>query len=188
VRGDAANLDDLDRLFDTVKREKGKIDVLFASAGRGEAAKLGEITEQHFDATFGLNTRGTLFTVQKALPLFNDGGSIIMTSSNAGLKGFPGWGVYAASKAALHVFARTWVNELKDRRIRVNVLCPGQVDTPLMDQVLDAAAKKQFESLIPRGKMGRPEEIATVALFLASDDSSYVNGVELVVDGGMSAV
>jgi NAD(P)-dependent dehydrogenase (short-subunit alcohol dehydrogenase family) len=188
VRGDAANLDDLDRLFDTVKREKGKIDVLFASAGVGETGKIGEITEKHFDTTFGLNTRGTLFTVQKALPLFTDGGSIIMTSSNAGLKGFPAWGVYAASKAALHVFARTWVNELKDRKIRVNVLCPGQIDTPLMDQVLDAEAKKQFESLIPRGKMGRPEEIATVALFLASDDSSYVNGVELVVDGGMSAV
>ena len=188
VRGDAANLDDLDRLFDTVKREKGKIDVLFASAGVGETSKIGEITEKHFDTTFGLNTRGTLFTVQKALPLFNDGGSIIMTSSNAGLKGFPAWGVYAASKAALHVFARTWVNELKDRSIRVNVLCPGQVNTPLMDQVLDAEAKKQFESLIPRGKMGRPEEIATVALFLASDDSSYVNGVELVVDGGTSAI
>jgi NAD(P)-dependent dehydrogenase (short-subunit alcohol dehydrogenase family) len=188
VRGDAANLGDLDRLFDTVKREKGRIDVLFASAGVGETSKIGEITEKHFDTTFGLNTRGTLFTVQKALPLFTDGGSIIMTSSNAGLKGFPAWGVYAASKAALHVFARTWVNELKDRRIRVNVLCPGQVNTPLMDQVLDAEAKKQFESLIPRGKMGRPEEIATVALFLASDDSSYVNGVELVVDGGMSAI
>ncbi|MGH9717048.1 MAG: SDR family NAD(P)-dependent oxidoreductase [Candidatus Acidiferrales bacterium] len=188
VRGDAANLDDLDRLFDTVKREKGKIDILFASAGVGETSKIGEITEKHFDTTFGLNTRGTLFTVQKALPLFTDGGSIIMTSSNAGLKGFPAWGVYAASKAALHVFARTWVNELKDRRIRVNVLCPGQVNTPLMDQVLDAEAKKQFESLIPRGKMGLPEEIATVALFLASDDSSYVNGVELVVDGGASAI
>jgi NAD(P)-dependent dehydrogenase (short-subunit alcohol dehydrogenase family) len=108
-----------------------------------------------------------------------------MTSSNAGLKGFPGWGVYAASKAALHVFARTWVNELKERRIRVNVLCPGQVDTPMMDQVLDAKAKIQFGSLIPRGKMGIPDEIATVALFLASDDSIYVNGVELVADGGM---
>jgi NAD(P)-dependent dehydrogenase (short-subunit alcohol dehydrogenase family) len=115
VRGDAANLDDLDRLFDTVKREKGKIDVLFASAGRGEAVPLGEITEQHFDAAFGLNTRGTLFTVQKALPLFNDGGSIIMTGSVASVKGFPGFGVYAASKAALRSFARTWLNELKGR-------------------------------------------------------------------------
>jgi NAD(P)-dependent dehydrogenase (short-subunit alcohol dehydrogenase family) len=187
VQGDAANLADLDRLFDTVKREKGRIDVLFASAGIGETSTIGEITEKHFDTAFGLNTRGTLFTVQKALPLFTDGGSIIMNSSNAGLKGFPAWGVYAASKAALHVFARTWVNELKDRRIRVNVLCPGQVDTPMMDQVLNAEGKKQFGSLIPRGKMGVPDEIATVALFLASDDSSYVNGVELVADGGMVA-
>jgi NAD(P)-dependent dehydrogenase (short-subunit alcohol dehydrogenase family) len=185
VQADSANLADLDRLFDTVKRVKGKIDVLYASAGIGETSKIGEITEKHFDAAFGLNTRGTLFTVQKALPLFTDGGSIILNSSNAGLKSFPGWGVYAASKAALHVFARTWVNELKERRIRVNVLCPGQVDTPMMDQVLNAEAKKQFGSLIPRGKMGVPNEIATVALFLASDDSSYVNGVELVVDGGM---
>ncbi|MGZ6478290.1 MAG: SDR family NAD(P)-dependent oxidoreductase [Bdellovibrionales bacterium] len=185
VQADSANLDDLDRVFDTVRREKDRIDILFASAGTGEVGKLGEITEKHFDTAFDLNTRGTLFTVQKALPLMSDGGSIIMTSSNAGLKGFPGWGVYAASKAALHVFARTWVNELKERRIRVNVLCPGQVDTPMMDQVLDANAKTQFGSLIPRGKMGTPDEIATVALFLASDDSSYVNGVELVADGGM---
>jgi len=188
VRGDAANLDDLDRLFDTVKREKGKIDVLFASAGTGEAVKLGEITEQHFDAAFGLNARGTLFTIQKALPLFNDGGSIFMTGSNASVKGFPGFSVYAASKAALHAFARGWLNELKSRNIRVNVLSPGQVATPILEQVLDEEAKRQFESLVPRGKMGRPEEIATVALFLASDESSYVNGVELTVDGGMSAI
>jgi NAD(P)-dependent dehydrogenase (short-subunit alcohol dehydrogenase family) len=188
VRGDAANLDDLDRLFDTVKREKGKIDILFASAGTGEAVKLGEITGQHFDTTFDLNVRGTLFTVQKALPLFNDGGSIFMTGSNASVKGFPGFSVYAASKAALRSFARTWLNELKGRNIRVNVLVPGQVATPILERVLDEEAKRQFESLIPRGKMGRPEEIATVALFLASDDSSYVNGVELFVDGGASAI
>jgi NAD(P)-dependent dehydrogenase (short-subunit alcohol dehydrogenase family) len=187
VRGDAANLDDLDRLFDTVKREKGKIDILFASAGRGEAAKLGEITEQHFDAAFGLIARGTLFTVQKALPLFNDGGSIFMTGSVASVKGFPGFGVYAASKAALRSFARTWLNELKGRNIRVNVLSPGQIDTP-DSQRIDKETKQMFESLIPRGKMGRPEEIATVALFLASDDSSFVNGVELSVDGGFSAI
>ena len=187
VRGDAANLDDLDRLFDTVKREKGKIDVLFASAGRGEALPLGEITEQHFDATFGLNTRGTLFTVQRALPLFNDGGSIFMTGSVASVKGFPGFGVYAASKAALRSFARTWLNELKGRHIRVNVLSPGQVDTP-DSQRLDKETREMFESLIPRGKMARPEEIAAVALFLASDDSSFVNGVELSVDGGLSAI
>lgn len=188
VRGDAANLDDLDRLFDTVKREKGKIDILFASAGKGESLPLGEITEEHFDATFGLNVRGTLFTVQKALPLFNDGASIIMTSSNASVKGFPGFGVYAASKAALRSFARTWLNELKGRHIRVNVLVPGQVATPILEQVLTKEAKEMFESLIPRGKMGRPDEIATVALFLASDDSSYVNGAELFVDGGATAI
>ena len=187
VRGDAANLDDLDRLFDTVKREKGKIDVLFASAGKGEAGKLGEITEQHFDAAFGLNTRGTLFAVQKALPLFNDGGSIFMTGSVASVKGFPGFGVYSASKAALRSFARTWLNELKGRNIRVNVLSPGVIDTP-DSQRIDKETRQMFESLIPRGTMGRPEEIATVALFLASDDSSFVNGVELSVDGGMSAI
>jgi NAD(P)-dependent dehydrogenase (short-subunit alcohol dehydrogenase family) len=187
VRGDAANLDDLDRLFDTVKREKGKIDVLFASAGMGEALKLGEITEQHFDAIFSLNTRGTLFAVQKALPLFNDGGSIFMNGSIASVMGFPGFGVYAASKAALRSFARTWLNELKARNIRVNVLSPGPIDTPVQEQIGEEA-KQLFESLIPRGKMGRPEEIATVALFLASDDSSFVNGVELSVDGGMSAI
>ncbi len=187
VRGDASNLDDLDRLFETVKREKGRIDVLFVSAGKGEAAKLGAITEQHFDSTFDLIARGTLFTVQKALPLFNDGGSIIMTGSVASVKGFPGFGVYAASKAALRSFARTWLNELKGRNIRVNVLSPGQVDTP-DSQRLDKATREMFESQIPRGKMGRPEEIAAAALFLASDDSSYVNGVDLAVDGGFSAI
>src|ERR1700761_3457206 len=124
VQGDAANLDDLDRLFDTVKREQGAVDVLWASAGTGEQGRLGEITEEHFDAAFGLNARGTLFTVQKALPLFNDGGSIFMTGSIASVKGWPDWGVYAASKAALHSYARVWLNELKDRRIRVNVLSP----------------------------------------------------------------
>jgi len=188
VRGDASNLDDLDRLFNTVKREKGKIDILYASAGWGEAAPLGEITEEHFDTIFGLNTRGTLFAVQKALPLFNDGGSIFMTGSVASLKGFPGFGVYSASKAALRAFAHTWLNELKGRNIRVNVLHPGPIATPMQDQVLTREAKEMFESLIPRGKMGRPEEIATAALFLASDDSSFVNGVELNVDGGMSAI
>ena len=188
VRGDASNLDDLDRLFDTVKREKGKIDVLYASAGMGELVPLGEITEQHFDAAFGLNARGTLFTVQKALPLFSDGGSIFMTGSVASMKGYPGFSVYAASKAVLHAFARGWLNELKGRNIRVNVLHPGPIATPTQDLVLDEEGKRFFESQIPRGKMGRPEEIATVALFLASDDSSFVNGLELSVDGGLSAI
>jgi NAD(P)-dependent dehydrogenase (short-subunit alcohol dehydrogenase family) len=188
VQGDAADLADLDRLFDTVKQEKGAIDVLWASAGTGEQRRLGEITEEHFDAAFGLNARGTLFTVQKALPLFNDGGSIFMTGSNASVKGYPEWSVYAASKAVLQAYARVWLSELKDRRIRVNVLMPGQVATPKQEELFDEATKRQFESLIPRGEMGRPEEIATVALFLASDDSSYVNGTELAVDGGTAAI
>jgi NAD(P)-dependent dehydrogenase (short-subunit alcohol dehydrogenase family) len=188
VQGDAGNLNDLDRLFDTVKREKGSVDVLFASAGMGEAGKLGEITEEHFDKIFALNTRGTLFTVQKALPLFNDDGSIFMTGSIASIKGWPDWSVYAASKAALHAYARVWLSELQERRIRVNVLSPGQIATPIQEKLFDDETKRQFESLIPRGQMGRPEEIATVALFLASDASSYVNGVELSVDGGTSAI
>lgn len=188
VQGDAADLDDLDRLFDVVRRERGSIDVLFASAGTGEEGKLGEITEEHFDKQFDLNTKGTLFAVQKALPLFNDGGSILMTGSIASVKGWPDWSVYAASKAALRSFARVWLSELKERRIRVNVLSPGQVATPIQGQLFDEETKQQFESLIPRGEMGRPEEIATVALFLASGDSSYVNGVELAVDGGTSMI
>jgi len=188
VQGDSANLDDLDRLFETVKQEKATIDVLWTSAGTGAQGRLGEITAEQFDATFSLNARGTLFTVQKALPLFNDGGSIFMTGSNASLKGYPDWSVYAASKAVLPAYARVWVSELKDRKIRVNVLTPGQVATPILEEVMDEQMKAQFESLIPRGKMGRPEEIASAALFLASDDSSYVNGMELVVDGGVSAI
>lgn len=188
VRGDAADLDDLDRLYDTVRREKGAIDVLWASAGTGEQGKLGEITPEQFDATFALNARGTLFTVQKALPLLNDGGSILMTGSNASQKGYPGFSVYAGSKAVQLAWARVWLAELKDRRIRVNVLTPGQVATAKQEEVFDEETKRQFESLIPRGEMGRPDEIATVALFLASDDSSYVNGMELVADGGTTAV
>jgi NAD(P)-dependent dehydrogenase (short-subunit alcohol dehydrogenase family) len=188
VQADSANLDDLDRLFDTVKREKGTVDVLWASAGMGEQGRLGEITEEQFDAAFGLNARGTLFTVQKALPLFNDGGSIFMTGSNASQRGYPGWSVYAASKAVQQAYARVWLAELKDRRIRVNVLTPGQVATAKQQEVFDEETMRAFESMIPRGKMGSPEEIATVALFLASDDSSYVNGMELVADGGTTVI
>jgi NAD(P)-dependent dehydrogenase (short-subunit alcohol dehydrogenase family) len=187
VPGDAANLKDLDRLYETVKREKGKIDILFASAGQGEFATLEQVTEEHFDKTFGLNVRGTLFTVQKALPLFNDDGSIVLNGSIAGIKGFPSFGVYSASKAALRSFARTWLVELKDRRIRVNVLSPGTIDTPALDG-LGSDAKDSFKALIPRGEMGRPEEIATAVLFLASSDSSFVNGVELFVDGGTAQI
>lgn len=188
VQGDSANLDDLDRLYNTVKQEKGAIDVLWASAGGGAQGRLGEITEEQFDAAFSLNARGTLFTVQKALPLFNDGGSIFMTGSNASLRGYPDWSVYAASKAVLPALARVWVAELRDRKIRVNVLTPGSVATPMMGDVLSPELKEMFASVIPRREMGRPDEIASVALFLASDDSSYVNGMELVADGGTTVI
>jgi len=187
VQGDASNLADLDRLYETVKQKRGKIDILFASAGLGELATLEQVTEGHFDKTFGLNVRGTLFTVQKALPLFNDNGAIILNGSIASIKGFPAFGVYSASKAAVRSFARTWLVELKERRIRVNILSPGTIDTPILDP-LGPEAKERFKALIPRGEMGRPEEIATVALFLASNDSSFVNGVELFVDGGTAQI
>ena len=156
MQGDAADLDDLDRLFDTVKREKGAIDVLWASAGMGEPGKLGEITEEQFDAAFWLNARGTLFTVQKALPLFNDGGSIFMTGSNASLRGFPGWSVYAASKAVQQAWARVWLNELRDRRIRVNVLTPGQVATPKQEELFDEETKAAVRVADPAGRDGPP--------------------------------
>lgn len=187
IQGDASKLEDLDRLYAQVKQEKGKIDVLFASAGRGEFATLEQVTEQHFDETFDLNVRGTLFTVQKALPLLTDGASIILNGSIVTQKGFPAFGVYAASKAAVRSFARTWLNELKDRNIRVNVLSPGPIDTPALDP-LGEENKKGFAAMIPRGEIGKPEEIATVATFLASSDSSFVNGVELFVDGGVVAI
>ncbi len=187
VIGDSSNLADLDRLYEIVKKEKGTIDVLFASAGRGEFGAIGEITEEHFDQIFDLNTRGTLFTVQKALPLFNDGGSIILNGSIAASKGFADFGVYSASKAAVRSFARTWTNELKARQIRVNVISPGPIDTPILEP-LGQEAKEYFTSLVPRGKIGQPEEIATVALFLASSDSSFVSGIELFVDGGTAQI
>src|SRR6202040_4178363 len=145
VRSSAANLDDLDRLFDTVKREKGAIDVLWASAGVGKQNKLGEITEEGCHDAFWLNARGTLFTVQKAIPLFNDGGSIFMTGSNASLRGYPNWSVYAGSKAVLPAYARVWVSELRDRKIRVNVLTPGQGASPMLEEVMDDEMKAQFE-------------------------------------------
>jgi NAD(P)-dependent dehydrogenase (short-subunit alcohol dehydrogenase family) len=153
VQGDAANLADLDRLYETVKKEKGYIDVLFASAGQGGREMLGSVTEEQFDTIFGLNVRGTLFTVQKALPLFRDGGSIVMNGSIASVKGMPGMSVYGASKAALRSFARTWLVELKDRRIRVNVMSPGPIDTPAMEN-MPPEMKEQFRSMIPRKELG----------------------------------
>ena len=183
VQGDVANLADLDRLFEVVKAGKGRVDVLFANAGVGDAAPLAAVTEQHFDNIFAINVRGALFTVQKALPLLTDGASIIMTGSIASVKGFEGYCVYNASKAAVRSFARTWAAELKARKIRVNVLSPGPVETDVFDH-LPKGAKASFEALVPRGTMGQPDEIAAVAVFLASDDSSFVNGVELFADGG----
>lgn len=187
VLGDAANLADLDRLYETVRREKGKIDVLFASAGAAGFGKLGEISEELFDTIFDLNVRGTLFTVQKALPLFAEGGSIMLIGSGASIKGYPINSVYSASKAALRAFVRGWLVDLQDRHIRVNLLSPGAINTPMM-----AAAGPEFNAQlaaqIPGGKMGRPEEIAAAALFLASSDASFVNGIELFVDGGMGQI
>jgi NAD(P)-dependent dehydrogenase (short-subunit alcohol dehydrogenase family) len=187
VQGDSAKLADLDRLYETVKQEKGYVNVVFASAGQGGRAPLGTITEEQFDTIFSLNTRGTLFTVQKALPMMRDGGSIIMNGSIAHLKGMPGLSVYAGSKAALRSFARSWVVELAERRIRVNVLSPGPIATNALAN-LPTQAKEYFLSGIPRKELGRSEEIATVALFLASDDSAFVNGSEICVDGGMAQI
>jgi NAD(P)-dependent dehydrogenase (short-subunit alcohol dehydrogenase family) len=187
VRGDSAKLDDLDRLYEAVSREKGYVDVVFASAGQGGRAPLGTITEEQFDTIFSLNARGTLFTVQKALPMIRDGGSIILNGSIAHLKGMPGLSVYAGSKAALRSFARSWVVELAERNIRVNILSPGPIATAVFAD-LPPEAKENFRSAIPRKELGRSEEIATVALFLASNDSSFVNGSEICVDGGMAQI
>jgi len=193
VQGDVANLADLDRLYQVVKEKHGKVDVVFANAGAGEFVPLGQITEAHFDKLFNINVKGLLFTVQKALPLMPDGGSIILNGSIAGYTGSPAFSVYSATKAAVRSFARGWTNDLKERKIRVNTLSPGPIDTPIFDTV--APTKDQVEQLktgfasqVPLGRMGRPEEIATVALFLASDDSSFVTGIDLTADGGMAQV
>jgi NAD(P)-dependent dehydrogenase (short-subunit alcohol dehydrogenase family) len=184
VQGDAANLGDLDRLYETVKTTKGNIDIVFASAGIGEFnVPLDSVTEANFDNTFNVNVRGTLFTVKKALPLMRDGGSVILNGSIASVKGFPGLSVYNASKAAVRSFARSWTSDLKGRKIRVNVISPGTIDTGIFDGVPNEV-KDQFVSLIPMGRIGQPREIATAALFLASDDSSFITGIELFVDGG----
>lgn len=188
VQGDAASLADLDRLYAKVKSEKGRIDVLYASAGIGEfGVPIGSVTEAGFDKVFDVNVKGTLFTVQKALPLMSDGGSIIMTGSIASVKGFGGLGVYNATKAAIRSFARTWTVDLKDRKIRVNVISPGTIDTGVFVGV-PKEVKDQFVSIIPMGRIGRSEEIATAALFLASDDSSFITGIELFVDGGTAQI
>ena len=187
VQGDVAKLPDLDRLYETVETEGRRIDIVFANAGLGEFAALGSVTEEHFDKLFDINVKGALFTVQKALPLLNDGGSIILTGSVGSVKGTPAFWVYGATKAAIRNFVRAWSVELKDRRIRSNVLSPGPTETPLIDRQSPETIARMV-STIPMGRMGSSEEIAKAALFLASDDSSFVTGIELFVDGGRGQV
>jgi NAD(P)-dependent dehydrogenase (short-subunit alcohol dehydrogenase family) len=194
VVGDVSRLEDLDPLYTAVKEKHGHIDILFANAGAGTIAPLEVATEAHFDQTFDVNVKGMFFTVQKALPLFKDGGSIILNSSVSNVLGLPGFTAYAASKAAVRNFARGWTMELKDRKIRVNSMSPGAIDTPALatttglttEQAEQAVA--QFTSQIPLGRRGKPEEIAAAVVFLASDESSYITGVDLAVDGGMAQV
>src|SRR5215831_4857538 len=190
VQGDVA---DLDRLYAAVKQQAGRIDVLFANAGGGEMAPLGSITEASVDKMFATNVKGVVFTVQKSLPLFQDGGSIILNASVAGSKGMEAFSVYSATKAAVRSFARSWTAELKSRRIRVNAVSPGPIDTPVVSKLgLSDAQAADFMagvvSAVPMGRMGRADEIAKAVLFLASDDSSYVTGAELFVDGGMAQI
>jgi NAD(P)-dependent dehydrogenase (short-subunit alcohol dehydrogenase family) len=194
VVGDVSRLDDLDRLYAIVKEKHGHLDILFANAGAGTVAPLETASEAHFDQTFGVNVKGLFFTVQKARPLFKNGGAIILTSSVSNIMGLPAFSAYAASKAAVRSFARAWTLELKDRKIRVNSMSPGPIDTPALatttgltpEQAEQAAA--QFSSQIPMGRRGEPEEIAAAVLFLASDESSFITGVDLAVDGGMAQV
>jgi NAD(P)-dependent dehydrogenase (short-subunit alcohol dehydrogenase family) len=186
IQGDASNLADLDRIYAAVKEQAGRIDVLFANAGFYEFGTFGEITEAHFDNTFNTNVRGVLFTVQKALPLLSDGASVILNGSIASIKGFGSFGVYNATKAAVRSFARSWIVDLKGRNIRVNVLSPGHIDTPGLSGLYDEAQKAGAAGNVPLGRLGTPDDMGKVAVFLASDDSSYVNGVELFADGGVA--
>jgi NAD(P)-dependent dehydrogenase (short-subunit alcohol dehydrogenase family) len=194
VAGDVSNLEDLDRLYAVVKEKHGHIDILFANAGAGTIAPLEKATEAHFDQTFDVNVKGTFFTVQKALPLFKNGGSIILTSSVTNVLGSPGFSAYAASKAAVRNFARAWTMELKDRKIRVNSMSPGPTETGALEKttgLTPAQAKQaaaQYATQIPMGRSGKPEEIADAVTFLASDESSFITGVDLAVDGGMAQV
>lgn len=193
VQSDVSNLADLDRLFATIKQEQGHLDIIFANAGGGQIAPLGAITEEHFDKTFNINVKGLLFTVQKALPLLPEGASIILNASITSIKGTPAFSVYSATKAAVRSFARNWILDLKERKIRVNAISPGVVPTPgydhlgLNDQQLQEFVDSQA-STIPLGRVGKPDEIAKAVVFLASDDSSFVNGIELFVDGGMAQI
>lgn len=193
VLGDIANLDDLDRLYDTVRDRGRGLDVLFANASVAEFARLEEITEEHFDTLFGINARGTLFTVQKALPLLNDGASVILNGSTNAEAGDQAFSVYAAAKAATRSFARTWANELKERGIRVNTVTPGPIDTPGLaglapDPERPDDFRRQLGGRVPLGRLGRPEEVAAAVAFLASEQSSFITGSSLSVDGGLNQI
>ena len=194
IQGDVSNLADLDRLYAAVNKQKGRIDILFANAGVGELVPLGAITEAHFDKTFGINVKGLLFTVQKALPLFQDGGSIILNASIAASTGFEGLSIYSATKAAVRSFARSWTVDLKNHKIRINAISPGPIDTPGIRTGLmqNEEQIKQFMTsqvaIIPLGRMGNPDDVAKVVSFLASDDSSFITGIELFVDGGAAQI
>ena len=186
LQGDTSNLADIDRIYAAVKDQAGRIDVLLANAGFYEFGTFGQITEEHYDKTFDTNVRGVLFTVQKALPLLSKGASVILTGSVASIKGFESFGVYNATKAALRSFARAWIIDLKGRDIRINVLSPGHIETPGLTVLFDDAQKAGAVANVPLGRMGTADDMGKVAVFLASDDSSYVNGVELFADGGVA--
>ena len=193
VRGDVSNMGDLDRLFAQIKQEKGRLDILFANAGVATYAPFGKITEELYDSIFDINVKGLLFTVQKALPLLPNGASIILNASVVGSKGLSSNSVYSATKAAVRSFARTWTTDLKDRRIRVNAVSPGTIDTPGLSGLLASSEtgeqqRKMISSVVPLGRFGTPDEVAKAVVFLASDDSSYVTGTELFVDGGFAQV
>jgi NAD(P)-dependent dehydrogenase (short-subunit alcohol dehydrogenase family) len=193
VQGDVSHLEDLDRLYAEVKAKFGHIDILFANAGLGQVAPLGAVTEEHFDREFDVNVKGLFFSVQKALPLFKDGGSIILNSSVAGHKGIGGFSVYSATKAAVRSFARSWTSDLKERKIRVNAISPGPIETPIFGKMgLTKEQSAEFAnsiiSSVPLGRVGQSEEVAAAATFLASDESSYITGIDLSVDGGQGQV
>ena len=193
VQGDVAKLSDLDKLYAMVKSEKGALDIVVANAGIAEMVMTKDVTPEHYDKTFNINARGSYFTVQKALPLLKNGGSVVMVSSGAGVKGIPSYSTYSATKAAMRSFVRTWTAEFKDRGIRVNTLSPGPIDTPIIGSQVKSkeeadALKARFTQMVPLGRIGRAEEMASAILFLASDDSSYITGIDLPADGGLTQV
>lgn len=193
VQGDVSNLSDLDRLFAQIRRDKGRLDVVFANAGIAQYAPFGQITEELYNSIFDINVKGVLFTVQKALPLLPDGASVILNGSIVGSKGLASNSVYSATKAAIRSFARTWTTDLKSRRIRVNTMSPGPIETPGLNSLLDSAPageerRKAIPNTVPLGRLGTPDEIAKAVVFLASDDSSFITGIELFVDGGSAQV